>query len=178
MKITIKHIRLIVILFLVAACAQKISERQVQVRNDLVFNGFIIDVKANESALIRKLGKPQRVKTKTFKNEHYDDLQDAIITYYYPGLEVLYYDHRHPTYGWKNIVRIEIASDAYELKYGIKMGMHVSEIYKLFGDKDCHKYLHNNLNYISFLAHDSVHEQVIVALKDDKLVKFIWSNMP
>lgn len=149
-----------------------------EIRNPIdgiVYNRIIVNLDADENMLVKELGEPLRIEKKDIKNRHYD-FNDMLIIYYYPGLEITYYHFKHPEYEWKKIVEIEVSSNDYDLKCFIKMGMHISEIYHIFGKNPLSHSEFNGTVYITYLH--SEFEYFRFVLKNEMLVKFTWSCWP
>ena len=145
--------------------------------DDLVNNGIVVDLNWNEQQLIIELGKPVKVVVKAIENNYYE-FDDASIHYHYDGLEIIYYHHKHPEKGWKKISRIEVCNKDYKLKYGIRIGMHISEIYALFGSSHFPVWEEDGFKYLGYESTQSEHEQILFVMKEDYLTKVIWSNWP
>ena len=169
---------LIPILFIMANCSQRQIIDKQEAIDDLATNGIIVDLSFNEQELVNHFGQPLKIEVEEINNPYYNEFKDASIHYFYSGLEIIYYHHNHPEHGWKKIKRIEVTTNDYDLKYGIKIGMHASEIYKLFGPSHFPKWESAGIVYLGYQTEESVHDQILFALKDDKLDKFIWSDWP
>lgn len=180
-------ILLILLSLQMVSCAHKTIElrdekSELTPIDDLALNGIIINLDADENQLVQKLGRPKRVETNDIDNPYYDEFDDASISYYYPGLEIIYYYHKHPEYGWKAISQIEVTSNEYKLKYNIKMGMDVDDVVNLFGVNQCFEWESEGKYYISFFPTEKIevdpHVQIIFVFKDERLIEFSWSRWP
>jgi len=169
---------LIPILFIMANCSQRQIIDEQEAIDDLVTNGIIVDLSLNERELVNHFGQPLKIEVEEIDNPYYNEFKDASIHYFYSGLEIIYYHHKHPEHGWKKIKRIEVTTNDYDLKYGRRIGMHASEIYKLFGPSHFPKWEWAGIVYLCYQTEESVHDQILFALRDDELAKFIWSDWP
>jgi hypothetical protein len=170
----------ILILFLGCSPTQKFAFKKPNPQiYDLVYNGIGIDVGSTRQETIKLLGEPTKVEKTPINNKYYD-FKDELTTYYYPGLEVLYYKHNHPEYGWDKVSRIDVTDNHYDLKYGIKIGMPASEVISKFGESPYPPYKNeeSGAESLFYLPGDATHEQVIFVLKNGQVERFIWSNMP
>ena len=122
------------------------------------------------------MGEPQNVTEEPIKNVYFDSFKDAIIKYTYPGLKITYYHHRHPENGWRNIIRIEVTGNDYPLKHGIAIGMHCSEICPKFNGYPSYTSENSGLLYRVYMSNDILFKKIILAFKDERLVKYIWSE--
>jgi len=145
---------------------------------DLLYNGIGIDVGSNREEALEKLGEPKRIRKLNHYNSYYE-FNDEVTYYIYDGLEVGYYKHNHPEYGWDNIARIEVSSDKYQLKHNIKLGMDYSDVIGTFGCKYYPPWEDDGNKYLAYGPIDTgEHVQVIFVFRSNKLIKFIWSYFP
>ena len=165
------------ILLSVAGCSHRQVAPEKSTIDDLVASGIVVNMDSDEKQLVKKLGEPLRIEVKAVENAYYD-FDDAAIYYHYPGLEVIYYHHKHPDTGWKKISRIEVSNNDYDIDHGIKIGMDILEVIELFGHHHFPVWEENGFKYIGYETSRSVHEQVIFEFKDNVLTKFIWSDWP
>lgn len=146
---------------------------------DLTYNGIGIDAGSTRQETFELLGEPTKVETTLIDNQYYE-FKDEITTYFYPGLEVLYYKLNHPELGWDKVARIKVSDNNHTLKYGIKIGMPASEVFREFGESPSPPYKNEltGAESIFYIPEGASHEQVIFVLKNGKVEEFIWSNMP
>lgn len=156
---------------------------------DVVQNGFVVDVNADEEQIKMQLGQPIEI-NKVLVDNPYSKAKDQVIRYIYSGLEITFYDCRNPQSLWKKIVQIMVSSNKYTLKHGIRVGMKFNELNKLFVDnhnrdgwqlgelRDRETWQSEGFNYYSYsmpLRHSA---QINVAVKNDIVQQVIWSNEP
>ncbi len=144
---------------------------------DLGENGFGFEVGETREETIALLGEPLDRKTATVENQYYD-FEDEVTDYIWSGLEVTYFKHNHPEYGWDRLVRIKVTENDRKLNYEIKIGMKKQEILKTFGDR----YAQSERGGIRYLFYMStigeISPQIVFALKKGKLVSVAWSYLP
>lgn len=160
--------------FALSAYSAPLSDAQV---NDLLSSGLIVNSKDTESQVVNKLGKPQRVKVEKVTNK-YSGTKDVVARHFYNGLEITFYECNNPEGRWKNIVRIEISSNKYILKYGISVGMKLEDVFDLLKNREYYMFDSYGMKHYAYQQPDSVHDQIIFAVKDGVVRQVIWSNEP
>lgn len=171
----------LVILVLVGCSApSKVGVTDAQSRiHDLIWNGPGIEVGTSRVETLALLGETTKTE-QTFVENSYYEFKDEITTYYYPGLEILYFKHNHPESGWDGLVRIEVSKNYFKLKYGIQIGMPAQEIFRNYGAPQYPPFKDEKSGEESFvyMSEESSNGQIIFVVGNEKLNKFIWSNMP
>jgi len=144
---------------------------------DLLHNGFVVPANADEVQVKKQLGQPLQTKTEAVVN-FYSDRKDEVTHYTYPGLEITFYECKNPESLGKRIVEIKVADEKYKLNHGIRVGMSIDEVDKLFKGRDRQSWQSEGFNNVSFSMPNSVHDQVNFAVKNNIVKKVIWSNLP
>lgn len=145
--------------------------------NDLLLNGFVVSTDADESQVKKQLGPPVSIKAVQVSNP-YSEIKDEVTRYIYQGLEITFYECKNPQIRWKNIVEISVSSNTYKLKYGLTVGMTLTEFESKFKGRSCTNWRTGDLEYYSYSMPDSVHDQINIAVKNKIVQKIIWSNWP
>jgi hypothetical protein len=108
----------------------------------------------------------------------YTELKDEVTHFIYPGLEIVFYENKNPQNSSKRIVQIIVSSKQYKLKYGLIVGMNLSEVEIMFKGLDRQKWQADGFDYYSYSLPNSVHDQINVAVKNNIVQQIIWSDWP
>jgi hypothetical protein len=163
-----------IILLPIPADAKSLNDAEVL---DLLHNGFVVPTNADEVQVKKQLGQPIQTKTEAVVNP-YSDRKDEVTRYIYSGLEITFCECKNPESLWKRIVEIKVTDEKYKLNHGIRVGMSIGVVEKLFKGRDRQSWQSEGFNYGSFSIPNSVHDQVNFAVKNNTVKKVIWSNLP
>lgn len=164
------------LLFLIPqlAYSQKLSDEEVY---DLLKNGILLNVDYDESQIKAELGEPDKITSGNVSSPYYAE-KDLIRNFFYSGLEISFYECKNTSDAWKKIVSIQVSSDKYKLKFGLKVGMPIAQVDQFFQGCERQSWDSSGINYISFSMPDSVHDQINFAFVNGIVKKIEWSNRP
>jgi hypothetical protein len=123
------------------------------------------------------LGQPDQTKSEQVPNP-YSEVSSEVTHYIYHGLEIIFYENKNPQNPWKRIVQIIVSSKQYKLKYGLNVGMSLSEAKSIFKGRDEQTWKANGYDNYSYSMPDSVHDQINIAVKNNIVQQITWSDWP
>jgi len=145
--------------------------------DDLTINGVIVSPKASEKEVLNQLGRPAKKEMKAVRNP-YQDFDDRLIFYKYPGLTVVFYQFSHPNRGWTKLAQVCVTSDRWPLKEGLKVGIRSDAVANILGPSHESSQVDGKLHWFYFPSDEEPHLQIICVFEGGVLTEFVWSHMP